>query len=173
MVPCASSKQRSGLAIFLAFPCYLCAEDAFCIAPGDIYRPRGQRVPTYDEYGASGLATWDEKTGRNQFATYTDKLIVPRLRALMPLQAWSNLFSCTSYHWLEDNYREAFPVLGLGSVRFTLHSLWHDSSTHDWLLRTPHQDTMHKARWDSDRSRRQRFNAATAIRIAVCISEHT
>lgn len=161
---CKGGSWSAGVAVLLAFHCYLRVSELCALRLVDVISSSNAALRASSS-SSMGLQLSTTKTGRHQFVVITD-VSVQRLLTMLLQQARAEGRQ-TLFPFDVCKFRSLFTgacsVLGLAHLRFTPHSLRHGGATHDFLQGVPFEDIMLRGRWKSSDSARTYIQAGRAL----------
>lgn len=159
-----NNQNDAAIIILLAHDCYLRVGEALRLRVSDFDDPgRNLNLASLDpEFGSACLRLGRTKTGRNQFVTIRDPLVLDLLRRHVVGRRPTDRLFDVSYSKLRTNFHSALHRIGADGVCYVLHSLRHGGATRDFLRNIPMLDIVHRGRWAKLKGARRYVNAGAA-----------
>jgi len=159
-----SGHARAGLAVLIAFDCYLRIGELTSLRVCDVLIPRDERLGPID--GNITLRLPKTKTGPNQ-SVAVDRPALARLlcECIEDMAPMDRVFACTQAHF-RQLMASALSALSVDPVEFpfTPHSLRHGGATHDTVvLKRPAVEVLNRGRWNSEKSAKRYKQRAAAV----------
>lgn len=154
----------AAIIVLLAHDCYLRVGEALRLCVRDFSDP-GSNVnlaALTPGLGAACLRLGHTKTGRNQFVTIRDSLVLDLLRRHVTGKPESSPIFTPSYGQLRASFLASLQRIGAGDVGFVLHSLRHGGATTDFLRGRSMIDIVYRGRWAKLKGARRYVNAGAA-----------
>lgn len=173
LIACTMSRlghYRAGVAVLLAFHCYLRASEVVALRREDIALPGDLRLAAVGAARDIGvLRLRHTKTGTEQSVTITDKTINTLLRTVYETTVPGQFIFPFSTQSLRTWFREACHQVGLDHCGFVLHSLRHGGATRDFVSGVSIEDILVRGRWQSNKTSRRYIQSGRALMMAVQI----
>lgn len=161
---------RTGVAVLLAFECYLRCGELLALRRSDVSFPDHVRSWA----GAEATAAVDPvlrlratKTGRDQSVTIRDPDVSKLLKIVVDETERGGLLFPYSPHQFRRLFKDSCKELGVGQVGFVLHSLRHGGATRDYQhRRLGLEDIMTRGRWASPKSAKRYIQLGVGLMLA-------
>jgi integrase len=160
----------AGTATVLAFECYLRISEVLSLCAADVALAKDARLG--GEYEGVALRLRHTKTGPDQWVTVRDPHVIYLLQTALRLSAssLSPVFPYTPSAF-RSFFHSACVALGIGTIGYVPHSLWHGGATRDALRGHPLEDILARGRWASTSSARHYVQSGRALLLSLQLPE--
>ena len=155
-----TSDSSHGLAVLLAFDCYLRVGELVGLRRCDVADTGDVRMGS--AYRGMSLRLARTKTGRNQWVTVRHPHVIFLMRRLIRRMKPSEVLFSLSAAAFRRRFKMSCADLGL-SPDYVPHSLRHGGATHDHLLGRPLEEILRHGRWASVKSARHYVQSGRAL----------
>jgi integrase len=159
----AHSHWASGVAVLLAFVCYLRIGELVSLEVGDVAMAGDPRVSS--KLPRIALRLRKTKRGPNQWVVVHDARVEKLISLLLNRPASASLFGLSASQFRRF-FKVALADLGL-SPFYVPHSLRHGGATHDYVLGLTLEESMERGRWVSTKSARRYVQMGRSLLLSL------